>query len=326
MINEIVATIGAKQKDINGIEALIEMGITHLRFNFSKFEQEVKERTELIKIIKQKHDVSIMLDIPFPGKKPRIYHKEPFKEFEKGEEMVLYSGREKGNGFWTDANQIGNTIKVKEKIMYSDGVASLTVKKRINDDSLLLEADSNFTFRSGKSLFMGMYLRQTEIPPYIISAVKATGAEEIALSFVEEKADVNLLKDQLVKSGINVDIYCKIETDRGIKNIDDICRDYDVIIGRGDMVLYSDYSELFFNQDRIIKAAQKNGKKVYVATGILSSLLYSEIPSQSDIVDLTNIAISNPTGIILNSPLLTTKPKRAMEVVERVDRIAERID
>ena len=94
---EIVATLGYSFiKNSELIEKLLQEGVFNFRFNLCKGEDVslLKQKIELIRDVEKKYDypINIMLDIPFPGKKPRIFLENTDKiHVEKGEHLLITS-------------------------------------------------------------------------------------------------------------------------------------------------------------------------------------------------------------------------------------------
>lgn len=320
---DIIATIGAGKTDFDEVKEIINKGINHLRFNFSKYNEKNIIRVDLIKKIKKCYgdSVTIMLDIPYPGKKARIYHS--LKKFvvKKGDEYILESSSEfkYDKCFFIDISKIGKIIKEGTIITYSDGEAKFVTKKIIDDSRVIIKAENDFLFISGKSLSFDYPKCSNSVEKELINLIFGVNPDEIALSFVEEKKSIDELKYVLNEMGCKAKIYSKIETQKGIDNINEISKKTDVIIGRGDLCLYTDYHKLYNNQKLISKSVTKNNRSFYVATGILSSLIRQNIPSQSDIIDLSVISDINAKGIIVNSMVVFNNIDMVIQTIENMN-------
>ena len=94
----------------------------------------------------------------------------------------------------------------------------------------------------------------------------------------------------------------KIETYRALDKIVEITKTSDgIMVARGDLAFNVSLDKYKASQDMIISAAKDLNKPVYVATDILSSLQYRQVPSRADIIDLNLLKECNVDGIILSA-------------------------
>lgn len=120
-----------------------------------------------------------------------------------------------------------------------------------------------------------------------LNVYKEAGCTGIAFSFVENAEQLKEIKKILADEKIK--IVSKIETKAGIENIEEIIKHTDeVMLGRGDMVMFSDINSFGISQEKIINVCKKAGKKIWVATDILNSMQDKKIPSRPEIIDIYN--------------------------------------
>lgn len=111
------------------------------------------------------------------------------------------------------------------------------------------------------------------------------------------------LKKKLADEKIK--IVSKIETKAGIENIEEIIKHTDeVMLGRGDMVMFSDINSFGISQEKIINVCKKAGKKIWVATDILNSMQDKKIPSRPEIIDIYNLKKLKADGVVLTYGLV----------------------
>lgn len=82
--------------------------------------------------------------------------------------------------------------------------------------------------------------------------------------------------------------------------------------------LNAPYEQFHNYQKTIADNVHKKKKKLYVATGILSSMSTSFVPTQSEIVDLLELKELAPQAVILNYGLITGNLKEALEIINLV--------
>lgn len=131
------------------------------------------------------------------------------------------------------------------EIIYSDGDGQFTVVEIIDENTIIVKAKNDFVFRSGKSISFNKVRINNNIKKYgeLIQEVKP---DKIALSFVEDALTVKKIKQFLNTIHYQGEIFSKIEIQNGSNNIDEVCKESDIIIGRGDLCINTDVYNLYF--------------------------------------------------------------------------------
>lgn len=178
-----------------------------------------------------------------------------------------------------------------------------------NSNSIIVSSDCEILVYSTKSISF-KYIIHSKITEDYVKAITESNPHYIAISFVEDYKDVQIYKD--IFSGAN--IISKVETLNGIKNLDDIAKESDIMLGRGDLFLNANVCDLFFYQLNVKDVVHKYRRSFYLATGLLASLEEKRIPSQADIIDLTNALLLNTDYLIFNYGVM----KESSEAVTRL--------
>lgn len=309
---EIILTLGSsfkKKFPIEYIETFISLGITTFRFNLSKFHMnEIDEQVMFIEQCKKKYNnIKIMIDIPFPGIKTRISLLQMDKlEITKNEELILINA-ENVNEYCGNAHLLIidyelelSEFKINSKIFYDDGECVFLVNKICNKYIKLI-ALNDCVIYPRKSINIGKIKKINNLNETYINIIKKLKPNYVALSFVEETSEI---LEFLKNNKYDFEIISKIETEKGLENLDEITKLSNVMLGRGDLILNSNMNNLFYNQLYFSNVSNKNQKKFYIATGILSSMANKKIPTQSELIDLYSILDLNPNGIILNHKII----------------------
>lgn len=110
----------------------------------------------------------------------------------------------------------------------------------------------------------------------VLNRISDDGPDQIAISFVSTKEQILESQKLLTNLGINIPTLAKIETTRGVDNINEIVSQTDVEVARGDLTealnLTHKYS-LEEAEKKIVEAANLAGRKVIIATHVADSLL-----------------------------------------------------
>ncbi len=328
---EIVATIRRdkeapldKEHFPNMVCRLYKQGVTRFRINLAKFGEDyfniiIEDIKEARKRVSG--DIYFILDFPFPGKKSRI-HIEDRISFETGQQIKVFSTDivTELSDYELEINTplVGKKMKIKERVWYGDGTVCFEVEEIIDESTVILRALNGGVIENTKALnFTGSLLYDDSILKHIIYMFKNTKCEYLALSFVENGIQLKEIKERL--GDLNCKIISKVESSGGVENIEEIC-DYsdEIMLGRGDLGLYSDISEFGFSQDKVINVCQSKGKKVWLATDFLSSMESRIFPTRAEVIDVYNAKKSGANGIIITYGVIRSNQcNDAIEIINK---------
>ena len=123
------------------------------------------------------------------------------------------------------------------------------------------------------------------------------GVKYYALSFANSAADVQLLRELV---GPDAKIISKIESKRGVLNVDEIMMASDeILIDRGDLSREVPLENLPFLQKSIIRKANMAKVPVNVATNLLESMIYNKKPTRAELNDIVNTMLDGANGLVL---------------------------
>lgn len=291
------------------VEGMLNLNVNYFRFNLSKYDNnELDMKVYEICELKKKYPLKIMIDIPYPRGKPRIFFNNKTELVLSPDDYINISSKPSAP-IYTDNAEILN-LNVGDKIIYSDGEGILVVTD-VNDEKIVARSEKRCLIYHRKSINFGKLTKNTQLNKYI-KIINDIQPDSVALSFVISPKDVFEFKNELKD---NVEIISKIETSAAVDSAEDIATYTSIMVGRGDLMIYADYRYLYEYQNRIMRAAIKKGNKVYVATGILSSLKNNSIPTQAELTDLARIIECSPAGIILNYGVVKNNMKVALDII-----------
>lgn len=123
------------------------------------------------------------------------------------------------------------------------------------------------------------------------------GLKHFALSFAGGKEDVMLFRKFAGKAA---HIIAKIESKKGIDNIEDILDASDsILIDRGDLSREEPIEKIPFMQKMIIQKAKAKKVPVYVATNLLESMVKSKKPTRAEANDVVSTLMDGANGLVL---------------------------
>lgn len=325
---EIISTLGPSINDEKILKSIIDKRKTDiLRINFSHI---VYKDTDMLHelIINSKSNIKVLYDLP--GFKVRISKciEYPYKVYDG--EMVKFCSEDeyvniKNKRMFLKViplnistlllSTIQNTvIYIKDKTM------KFTIKD--NKEGLITAyADKGGIIRAGKGCNIKNFnMEDRKLDSKNIEALNysiKSRADIISQSFVESEEDINLIRD-FIKScdkDYNPKIWSKIETRKGIENLQEIVDVSDgIIIGRGDLAAEITFEEIPFLEEKIIQNVIKNGKDIIIATHILDGMRYKETASLPEIESIYRFIKLKVSGFLLASE--TSVGKFPIETVD----------
>ncbi|MBI4622270.1 MAG: pyruvate kinase [Verrucomicrobia bacterium] len=151
------------------------------------------------------------------------------------------------------------------------------------------------------------------------------GIDFLALSFVREAKDVELLRIFLGEKKSKVRIVAKIEDQSAIANLGEIIEACDgLMVARGDLGIECPFEELPVIQRRAVRACLAQGRPVIVATHMLESMISQPVPTRAEITDVANAVYEQADCVMLSGE--TTIGRYPLECVRMLDTIARRIE
>lgn len=151
------------------------------------------------------------------------------------------------------------------------------------------------------------------------------GIDFVALSFVREAGDIELLREFLSAHKSRAQIIAKIEDQTAIANLDAIVRAADaVMVARGDLGIECPFEELPIIQRQIVSTCLSHGKPVIIATHMLESMITSPMPTRAEITDVANAVYEKADCVMLSGE--TTVGRYPAECVLILGKIAQRIE
>ena len=342
---DVIATIRRDQEKKNDTEAhlqrikylMLELNIMIFRINVGKWnEEEFNTLIEDVKMIRKVAEennkrAKIILDLPFPGRKARVvtYTKKLGFNIKKNKTVEIYSATEYELGrlfdgqllkekdkmiFGVSIPNIGNMVKVGDDILYADGEGLFTVRTIEDENKITAIAQNNFKLDNAKSIHFKNSVHVANLDDTVIELIQSIEPDAVALSFVEDVSPVIKMKEIMKKLNLKCSIMAKIESKKGVENIDNILDMVDsIMIGRGDLGLHVDvvdFPKIVFD---LIKKTKIRNKYICVATGFMDTYVEQCIPSRADITDLFVMVNTETDGVVF-----TYKTVRENEVMKKI--------
>ncbi len=145
---------------------------------------------------------------------------------------------------------------------------------------------------------------------------------------VEEhlKVTEKLKKIRKMFSPRDIKIISKIETQKGITNINSLIRESDgIMVARGDLGKNISFEKVPLAQKMIIKRCNEKKKMVVTATEMLLSLMHSKVPERSEVSDIANAVLDGSDAVMLSEETAIGKyPALAVKTMDIVVKETEK--
>eukprot|EP00928_Gymnodinium_smaydae_P056409 TRINITY_DN397_c0_g1_i2.p1 TRINITY_DN397_c0_g1~~TRINITY_DN397_c0_g1_i2.p1 ORF type:complete len:548 (-),score=162.91 TRINITY_DN397_c0_g1_i2:177-1820(-) len=336
---KIICTMGPCCWDTDMLVKLIDCGMNIARLNFSHGDHEAHGATvkRIREAAKQRPDkpVAILLDTKGPEIRTGF-----FKESLAGGKINLKQGQElklvTDYDFKGDETTLAITykalptaVKPGQIILAADGSLSLKVKS-CGTDHVVTEVMNDIAIGEKKNMNLpgvkvDLPVLQEKDKKDLQEFGVPQGVDFVAASFVQDAADIKLIRDTLGLRGRSIKIIAKIENQEGINNIDEIIAATDgVMVARGDMGMEIDIEKVGLVQKMIIAKCNMKGKFVVTATQMLDSMERAPRPTRAEATDVLNAVLDGTDVVMLSGETANGKfPENAVSCMRRICEQAE---
>ncbi|MHB1439640.1 MAG: pyruvate kinase [Cuniculiplasma sp.] len=301
---KIVATFGPACSDEKLMEKMVESGVTCFRLNTAH-----SSTDELMKLVEfrnrmadeRKRYVSIMVDLKGPELRAVLGQEKI--EILEGKEYSLGQKGEKVN-ISIAVDGVISSLKKGDVILFMDGKIRTEVVNEGDRKCTIRSSVEGTLKNNGRMNIPGRYIPmgilQERDKEYLKLSVEHK-VEFVALSFVQNRKEIDMVHDMISDMGGNIQIISKIETKQALDNLDGIVKASDALmVARGDLGVEMPLHEVSVSQKFIMKRAHSTGLPIIVATQMLESMVSSESPTRAEISDVTNAILDNTDALMLS--------------------------
>jgi pyruvate kinase len=303
---KIIATLGPASERKETIKELAVSGVDIFRINLSHaIKEDILERIKRIREVEKELGRPIAILGDLVGPKIRIGTVEPGVILENGQKLKIFSKQVYGSkeGFSVNFPQILKDIPVGAEVYIGDGEIKLLVTERV-DDGLIAKVIVGGELRPRKGFSahgISMRFPLTEKDEADIKMMVEAGADALAVSFVQSKKDIEIVKKLLPKKDPPM-IVAKFETMAAVENAESILEVSDgLMIARGDLGFSVPLAKLPHIQKRLINLALEKAKPVITATQMLESMIKSYLPTRAEVTDVANAILDGTDSVMLSA-------------------------
>ena len=327
---KIICSIGPASCEPDVMEQMVLAGMNIARFNFSHMtDDERNKNLASVNEVRKRTgaNVAILWDTKGPEFRSGVLEGETI-ELVEGNTIRLVKEDVKGNQERITVNhpEALDSLEVGNEVLLENAKMKIEVISK-EEDGVTCKVVNGGVLGNRKSLSVpGVklnipYLSEADVEDIKIAC--QNGGEYIAASFVSCKEDVLAIRELCHENGRDdFLIISKIESDLGIKNINEILEVSDgIMVARGDMGVEIPSARIPVVQKALIKAARKAGKICVVATEMLETMMGNFRPKRAETSDIANAVLDGTDCVMLSGE--TTVGSHPIETVAAMANICE---
>jgi len=324
---QIIATLSPKSGTKEMLAKMIDGGMDVVRLNFSHGtkEEHLVVLNNAREVAKEKNkEIKIIQDLS--GPKIRTGELETDSVIlEEGAEIFLTNEEVVGNSerIFVNYPSLLDDVNIGENIYLNDGKQQLQVLEKHEK-----ELKCRIIVGGKITAHRGVNLPDTQLStPSLTKKDKKdlnfgieNNVDYIAMSFVRNDGDIDVLRSLIKEKGGNQKIITKIETRQAIEDIDDIIEKSDgIMVARGDLSVEIGMEKVPFWQEKIIKKSNQAKKPVIVATHMLESMITESRPTRAEVADVENAVSEGADAVMLSGETAVGKhPDLAVETMNKI--------
>ena len=329
---KVIASVGPASNCIEVMSEMVNNGMDCARINLSHdTEEDILKIIDVVRKVRKicNKPIAIMYDTKGPEFRT-LKFKDGKVSLKKGETIKMSKtcilGNE--NEFGVNHSEAIDFIKLGNKVLIDNALLELEVIEK-KEDYVVLKALGKGDIKDHKTINVpGVDLKLdfiSEVDEKDIAFAATHACDYLALSFVTAKEDVIAARKIIEEAGGDALIISKIESNKGIENIDDIIDVSDgIMVARGDLGVEVAMERLPMLQKEIIKKCRQKGKFAIVATEMLASMYENPRPTRAEVSDVANAILDGTDCVMLSGE--TTVGKYPIESVEIMSRICKYVE
>ena len=329
---KIICTIGPACNNVEVMSQMVREGMNCARINLSHATKEDRLNTiDVVRKVRKECDVPVAIMYDTKGPEFRtLKFKDKGVTLKKGDTIRMSKSCIRGDEkeFGVNHSKAIDFIEIGDKVLIDNALLELKVIDK-KDDYVVLEALGDGKIQNHKTINVpGVDLKLdfiSEVDKKDITFAAKHACDYLALSFVNTKEDVLKAREIIDEAGGDALIISKIESRKGIDNIDDIIEVSDgIMVARGDLGVEVPLEELPILQKTIIEKCRQKGKFAIVATEMLASMYENPRPTRAEVSDVANAILDGTDCIMLSGETTVGKyPVQSVRIMTRISKYVE---
>lgn len=329
---KIICSIGPASDSVEVMSQMVNNGMDCARINLSHATQENMLKTiDVIRQVRKQCNVPVAIMYDTKGPEFRtLKFKDGCVTLNEGDTIKMSKSCIIGdeNEFGVNHSNAIDHITVGDHVFIDNALFKLEVIDK-KEDYVVLKALGDGKIQNNKTINIpGVDLNLTflsEVDKKDITFAAKHACDYLALSFVNAKEDVIAAREIIKNAGGDALIISKIESRKGIENIDEIIDESDgIMIARGDLGVNVPMKELPILQKNIIRKCRQKGKFAIVATEMLASMYENPRPTRAEVSDVANAILDGTDCVMLSGE--TTVGKYPVDSVMTMNDICKYVE
>lgn len=314
---KIVCTLGPASKTQERIQELIQEGMDVARLNFSHGTHEFHQQmiTNVREAAKKSHKtVALMQDLQGPKIRVGVMPKGGL-DLKPGDTILMYP---EGSTPKTSthgkilvpisaeiAMPVASTVQKGARILFNDGRIS-SICTSVNAPEIVAEIEFGGKLTDHKGMnFPGTPLTIPCLTEKDLEDLRfglSQGVDAVALSFVREASDIEVLREKMRKVTNDPPIIvAKIEREEALEAQEGIIEVTDALmVARGDMAVEIGAERVPNAQKTLIKNCNELGVPIITATQMLESMISAPTPTRAEASDVANAVFDGTDAVMLS--------------------------
>lgn len=308
---EIYGTFGPDCRETELLARMLECGMNGIRLNLSHCTLlEKQDWIDNLRQACQQTGRSCRIAIDLQGREMRLG---AFQAFEAEEGSLLHIPND-----LPVSDDVLKAIHPGDELVIGDGFLHLQVLS-LQHDSYICEVLEGGLFEPGKSLRIK---GRTSVMPVLSSQDMANlkiaascGITDLMVPFVQSSKDLQAIRAAVDLWLPNARLLAKIESMEGVRRLDEIMEEADmIVIARGDLAASCSIEWLPAIQDYIEAACKARQKPYMVVTQMLDSMRTSFSPTRPEACDVYQAVLQGAGAIMLTGETASSRyPLQAMQ-------------
>lgn len=312
---KIIGTLGPSSSNEKTLRELILAGLNIARLNFSHGDYEThKKNIEMVRRISVETGYPVALLQDLQGPKIRCGKLlDGGITLKKGESYTLIFGVEQTDPkiIPIDYKDLVKDVAIGQRVMMDDGnfilriedIQGANVIVRVEEGGYL-KPRKGVNFPDAKLSLPAMTEKDSRDLLFGIQ----NGIDYVALSFVQDPADIHNIKKMIKAMGSDIPVIAKIEKLPAIESIDEIAQVADgLMVARGDLGVEGDVEKVPGFQRLILAAGARHAKPVIVATQMLESMIENPQATLAEVADVANGVLDGADCVMLSGEVASGK-------------------
>ncbi|MFC4064278.1 pyruvate kinase [Actinoplanes subglobosus] len=305
---KIVCTMGPATKSPERMLGLVEAGMNVARMNFSHDTRENhREMYELVRAAAEQADrpVAILADLQGPKIRLGKFADGPHR-WETGDRVVITSDEILGTKDRVSCTykKLPHEVKVGDRLLIDDGKVAIEVTEVEGEDIHCLVTEGGPVSNN-----KGVSLPNVAVSVPALSDkdeedlrfALGLGVDLVALSFVRNPEDIDLVHKIMDEEGRRVPVIAKVEKPEAVDHLEAIVLAFDgVMVARGDLGVELPLDQVPLVQKRAVQLCRENAKPVIVATQMLDSMIENSRPTRAEASDVANAVLDGADAVMLS--------------------------